>query len=99
MKLEINDKKLQEYCKSNGIKKLSLFGSYLKNTQTEESDVDLLVEFETFTSYGLLDVARMERELSELLGKKVDLRTPAELSRYFKNDVVKEAEVKYESRG
>ena len=99
MKLDINEKTLHEYCESNGIKKLSLFGSYLKNTQTQESDIDLLVEFEDNTGYGFLDVARMERELSELLGKKVDLRTPAELSRYFKDDVVREAEVKYESRG
>jgi uncharacterized protein len=96
MKLEINEKVLHKYCRSNGIKKLSLFGSYLKNTQTEESDVDLLVEFEDDKNFGLLDVARIERELAELLGKKVDLRTPAELSRYFKDDVVKEAEVKYE---
>ena len=86
---------LEEFCKANGIKKLSLFGSYLKNTYNEESDVDLLVEFEDDTEYGLLDVARMERELSEMTRKKVDLRTSEELSRYFRDKVVKEAVVKY----
>lgn len=87
---------LKSFCKANKIKKLSLFGSYLKNIYTEESDIDFLVELEADTEYGLLDVARMERELSEIIGKKVDLRTPEELSRYFRDSVVKEAEVKYE---
>jgi len=91
----IDNKLLEEFCKANGIKKLSLFGSYLKNTYNEESDVDLLVEFEDDTEYGLLDVARMERELSEMTRKKVDLRTSEELSRYFRDKVVKEAVVKY----
>jgi len=91
----IDNKLLEEFCKANGIKKLSLFGSYLKNTYNEESDVDLLVEFEDDTEYGLLDVDRMERELSEMTRKKVDLRTSEELSRYFRDTVVKEAVVKY----
>lgn len=91
----IDNKLLEEFCKANGIKKLSLFGSYLKNTYNKESDVDLLVEFEDDTEYGLLDVARMERELSEMTRKKVDLRTSEELSKYFRDTVVKEAVVKY----
>ncbi|NCS90663.1 MAG: nucleotidyltransferase [Ignavibacteria bacterium] len=95
MDILIDNKLLEEFCKANGIKKLSLFGSYLKNTYNEESDVDLLVEFEDDTEYGLLDVARMERELSEMTRKKVDLRTSEELSRYFRDTVVKEAVVKY----
>ena len=80
------------------IKKLSLFGSYLRNTNDENSDIDLLVEFEEDSGYGLLDVARIERELSEIIGKKVDLRTASELSKYFRDSVVKEAKVKYEAR-
>ncbi|MBK7377960.1 MAG: nucleotidyltransferase family protein [Ignavibacteriales bacterium] len=87
---------LNLFCKVNRIKKLSLFGSYAKNSYNEDSDIDLLVEFEEGTEYGFLDVARMERELSEIIGKKVDLRTPEELSRYFRDTVVKEAVVKYE---
>ena len=89
-------KEIKDYCKANKIKKLSLFGSYLKNTSREGSDVDLLVEFDENANYGLLDVARMERELSDMIGKKVDLRTPNELSRYFRDMVVREAKVKYE---
>ena len=88
-------KEIKNYCKANKIAKLSLFGSYLANTQNEDSDVDLLVEFKNNTNYGLLDVARMERELSDMIGKKVDLRTPNELSKYFRDAVVKEATVFY----
>ena len=89
---------LTAFCKANKIKKLSLFGSYLNDEYTEESDIDLLVEFEQDNSYGLLDVSRIERELSEILGKKVDLHTPDELSRYFRDKVVKEAQVRYEGK-
>lgn len=90
-------KKLDSFCKENKIKKLSLFGSYLKDTENPESDVDLLVEFSEDTEYGLLDIARMERQLSEIIGRKVDLRTPEELSRYFRDSIVKEARGKYEA--
>lgn len=89
---------LTAFCKANKIKKLSLFGSYLNDEFREDSDIDLLIEFEDGTGYGLLDVARMQRELSEMLGKKVDLRTPHELSRYFREKIVKEAQVKYEGK-
>ncbi|MBU2446278.1 MAG: nucleotidyltransferase domain-containing protein [Bacteroidetes bacterium] len=88
---------LKTYCNKNRIKKFSLFGSYLKNAYDRENDIDLLIEFEDDTEYGLLDVARMERELSEIIGKKVDLRTPEELSRYFRDTVVKEAKVRYKN--
>jgi len=97
--VEILDKyseELKYFCKANRIKKLSLFGSYLKNTFNENSDIDLLAEFDEDTGYGLLDLSRMERELSEIIGKKVDLRTANELSRYFRDTIVKEAKVKYE---
>ncbi len=90
-------KELISFCKANKIKKLSLFGSYLKNTASKDSDVDLLVEFEEDIEYGLIDIARIERELAGIIGKKVDLRTPEELSRYFRDTVVKEAQVKYEA--
>ena len=86
---------IKAYCKANKIKKLSLFGSYLANAHKEGSDVDLLVEFEEDCAYGFLDIARIERELSYILGKRVDLRTPNELSRYFRDMVVREASVFY----
>ncbi len=89
---------IDSFCKENKINKLSLFGSYLKDTANTESDIDLLVEFEDDVEYGLLDIARMERELSEIIGKQVDLRTFEELSRYFRDTVIKEAQVKYETK-
>ncbi len=85
------------YCKVNSISKLSLFGTFLKNSNSRKSDIDLLVEFDKGAKIGLLDMSRMERELSDLLDMKVDLRTPNELSRYFRDTVIKEAEVKYEA--
>ena len=88
---------LTSFCKANKIKKLSLFGSYLKDTAKFDSDIDFLVEFEIDSEYGLLDVSRIQRELSEILGRKVDLRTPEELSRYFRDSVIREAQIKYEA--
>jgi uncharacterized protein len=89
---------LNSFCIVNKIKRLSLFGSHLKGTANADSDVDLLVEFEEDAEFGLVDVARIERELAGIIGKKVDLRTPEELSRYFRDTIVKEAQVKYETR-
>jgi predicted nucleotidyltransferase len=86
---------ISKFCRANGVIKLSLFGSYKKNTYNKDSDIDLLVEFENGTRIGFLDIARMERELSEILKMKVDLRTPEELSKYFRNSVIKEAEPIY----
>lgn len=84
-----------EFCKRNHIRKLALFGSVLTERFRPESDVDVLVEFEPGARVGLFDIARMEIELAEKLERKVDLRTPAELSRYFREEVVREAEVQY----
>ena len=78
---------------------MSLFGSTLKGTSRPDSDVDLLVEFEPDATPGLLTMARIEIELSELLGgRKVDLRTAGDLSRYFRDDVVRTAEAQFEAR-
>jgi len=88
-------KKISQFCKTNHIKKLSFFGSVLTEKFTEESDIDVLVEFEKKSVPGMLTMIRLERELTDLIGRKVDLRTKEELSRYFRNSVVKEAEVKY----
>lgn len=90
--------RLKIYCKKNGISKLSLFGSYIKNTFTEGSDLDILIEFEEGNKPGYLTIARIQRELSELFGKNVDLRTPEELSKYFREDIVKEAVVQYAAK-
>jgi len=87
--------KVAEFCRRHRIRKLSLFGSALRGEKTAESDVDVLVEFERGAVVGLLDLATMELELSDLLDRRVDLRTPSELSRYFRNRVLAEAEPQY----
>jgi uncharacterized protein len=80
------------------IKKLSLFGSTLKGTARPDSDIDLLVEFEPEARPSYLDLAEIEIELGERIGgRKVDLRTAHELSRLFRDDVVREAQVQYDA--
>ena len=69
----------------NQVRKLSLFGSILTERLRPDSDEDVLVEFETDAAVTYLDLARMEQELSTVIGRKVDLRTPQELSRYLEN--------------
>lgn len=84
------------FCREHGIRRLAVFGSALRADFRPDSDLDLLVEFEPDRVPGLLGIARMERELSALLGgQKVDLRTPQDLSRYFRQRVFEEAEVQY----
>jgi hypothetical protein len=87
--------KIEEFCKRNHIRRLSLFGSTLRGDAGPESDIDFLVEFHPDHIPGLIRLAGMEIELSEILGRKVDLRTPQDLSRYFRQEVLNSAEVQY----
>ena len=84
------------FCQRNHIRKLSLFGSILTPRFRPESDVDILVEFEPGRTPGLLDFVRLKLELSEMMGRDVDLRTPGDISRYFRDRVVSGAEVQNE---
>jgi len=85
-----------DFCRRRHIRRLAVFGSALRSDFNESSDIDILVEFEPEHIPGLFGMARMERELSALLGgRKVDLRTPEDLSRYFRQEVLHEAEVQY----
>ena len=87
---------LAALCRRHQIHRLSLFGSVLKGTARPDSDVDLLVEFEPGASPGLLGLAAIEVALSELLGgRRVDLRTARELSRHFREEVERTAEVQF----
>jgi uncharacterized protein len=87
---------LAALCRRHGIRRLSLFGSVLKGTARPGSDIDLLVEFAPQSVPGLLGMAAIEAELSGLVGgRRVDLRTPQELSRYFRDEVMREAEVQF----
>jgi predicted nucleotidyltransferase len=93
--IPIPNAEIADFCRRSGIRKLALFGSVLTDRFSEASDVDVLVEFELNERVGYFRLAVMERELSELFGRKVDLRTPDELSHYFRNDVVGAAQVQY----
>jgi predicted nucleotidyltransferase len=93
--LNIEEAALALFCETHHIRRLSLFGSQLKGTAGPDSDIDLLVQFEPEHIPGLIGIAAMEIELSALLGKKVDLRTAGDLSRYFRDEVVRSAEVQY----
>lgn len=95
-RLPVDPEVLAAICRRHAIRRLSLFGSRLKGTARADSDFDLLAEFEAGATPTFFDLARIEGELSTLLGgAKVDLRTPAELSRYFRDEVLREAEDQY----
>ena len=94
-KIEINREAIADFCRQNHIRELSLFGSVLRSYFRPDSDVDVLIEFESGHVPGFIRLAKMERELSEILGRKADMRTAEELSRYFRDDVIAEAEVQY----
>jgi hypothetical protein len=94
--IDVPRHQLEEFCRRHQIQTLSLFGSVLREDFRPDSDIDVLVEFEDGHVPGLLGIARLERELSGILGgRKVDLRTPEDLSRYFRQEVLAKAEVQY----
>ncbi len=94
--IEIPKEKLAEFCQKHHISRLAIFGSALRPEFRPDSDIDVLVNFEPNHIPGLFGIARMERELSALFGgRKVDLRTPEDLSRYFRQRVMDEAEVQF----
>lgn len=94
-KVEIPYSKLVEFCRHHHIRKLALFGSVLEDSFRPDSDIDVLVEFEPGHTPGLAFFA-IEEELSNLLGRKVDLNTTKFLSRYFRDEAAAKAEVLYE---
>lgn len=94
--ISVDQQQLAEFCQQRHIRRMGFFGSVLRADFGPESDVDVLVEFEPTHVPGLFGIARMERELSAMFGgRKVDLRTAEDLSRYFREDVLKEAEIQY----
>lgn len=96
MRIEIDKDVLAKFCRRHRIRKLSFFGSVLREDFSQGSDVDMVVEFEPGTRVGLIALAGMENELSDLLGRKVDLNTPGCLSQYFREEVLQSAEVVHE---
>lgn len=96
--LTIPQHELTTFCQKHHIQRLSFFGSILRDDFGPESDIDVLVEFDPDHVPGLLTLAGMEIELSKLLGRQVDLRLPGDLSRYFRQDVLNNAQVQYAHR-
>lgn len=96
LKIEVNGDELARFCRQHHIRKLSFFGSVLRSDFRPDSDVDVLVEFAPGHVPGLFQLAGMERELSGLLGgRKIDLRTPQDLSRYFREEILTSAVAQY----
>lgn len=95
--IDVPKERIAEFCRRNHIRRLALFGSVLRDDFGPDSDVDVLVEFEPGAHVGLMRLAGMEIELGDLLGHKVDLNTPGFLSRYFRDQVLAEAEVQYDA--
>lgn len=93
--IELDHARIAAFCRRNQIRKLSLFGSVLRDDFGPDSDVDILVEFEPEAVVGLLKMVTLEQELTAIVGRRVDLRTAQDLSRYFRDAVLAEAVVEY----
>jgi len=93
-RISIDRGQIEAFCRRHHIRKLALFGSVVRDDFGPDSDVDVLVDFEPGHVPGLAFI-RIQSELSELLGRKVDLNTPGFLSKYFRDEVLAEAEVVY----
>jgi Predicted nucleotidyltransferases len=94
--VDLPEEVIADFCRRNHIRRLALFGSILRKDFDRESDIDVLVEFEFGTRVGLRFFA-LERELSALIGRKVDLNTPGFLGRDFRDEVLASARIQYEA--
>lgn len=92
--IDIPQVRIAAFCRANGIRRLALFGSILRADFGPDSDIDVLVEFLPGVRVGLAFV-RLQDELSALLGRRVDLNTPSSVSKYFRDEVLRDAEVLY----
>ena len=96
VKIQGPRREIAAFCRRHGIRRLALFGSVLREDFGPDSDVDVLVEFQPDTSVGFFELYDMEQELSAILGgKEVDIQTPSSLSKYFRDEILEEAEVQY----
>lgn len=91
-----SDRSIEDFCQKYHIRKLSLFGSVLRSDFHADSDIDVLVEFEPGRVPGFITLGAMHVELQAIFGRPVDIRTPASLSEYFRQDVLEHAQVQYE---
>jgi predicted nucleotidyltransferase len=98
LRIDVDRERIADFCRRHHIRRLAFFGSVLRDDFTPESDVDVLVEFEPGKTPGFA-FFRMEEELSEILGRRVDLNTRNSLSKYFRDEVLAEAEELYVQAG
>ena len=91
----IDERALQELCRRNDVSKLSVFGSFARGEDRTDSDIDLLVEFSA--PKGLFDLVALEIQLSELLGRKVDLLTEQSVSPYLRDSIRLDARVLFDA--
>lgn len=96
VKIKISKEEIAAFCQRHRIRKLAFFGSVLRDDFTSESDVDVLIEFEPDARVGLITLAGMEFELTQLLGRKAEMHTVKGLNPYFRNAVLEQAEIQYE---
>jgi predicted nucleotidyltransferase len=94
LRVSVDQERLAAFCRNNSVRRLAIFGSAVRDDFGPESDVDVLIEFEPGRTPGLRFFS-MQEELSRLFCRTVDLHTPASLSRYFRNQVLSEAEDQY----
>ncbi len=94
--VSFDNEKIKELLKRNSVSKLGVFGSTVRNEDNSESDVDLLVEFSK--SKGLLAVIKLERELEEIIGRKIDLVTEKSISPYLRKNVLNDLKIIYEEK-
>ena len=93
--VEVDKHRISNFCREHRIRRLAFFGSVLRKDFRSDSDVDVLVEFEPGQEPGLMRLARKARDLSEIIGRQADLRTPEDLSHLFRDEVMASAEVEY----
>jgi len=94
--VDIPDGRIADFCRRHRIRRMSLFGSIIRHDFSPESDIDILVEFQPGATPGFAFFG-LQEELSELLGRQVDLNTPGFLSQYIRDDVLREAETVYDA--
>ena len=94
-KIEISKKIIERFCKAHHIIKLALFGSVLSDHFSDTSDIDVLVEFDSQHIPGLFGLVEMKEELSQTLGREVDLRTPEDISKLFRKEVIQQSYLLY----
>lgn len=95
LRIQVDNERIAAFCREHHIRRLAFFGSVLREDFRDDSDVDVLVEFEPDHKLGLFALIRMQQEFSVLIGREADFRTPEDLGRYMRERVIAESEVQY----